>query len=47
VHEIGIIAHSVGVTEPHLLRRHHCRIVGPDGRSVRMDKLYPEVTDPA
>ncbi len=39
--EIGIIAHSCGVTEPRALRRVHCRIVQEDGRSVPMDELYP------
>ena len=39
--EIGIIAHSCGVTEPRKLRRCHCRIVGNDGRSIPLDELYP------
>ena len=41
--EIGIIAHSCGVPEPRGLRRFHCRIVQDDGRSIPLDKLYPEV----
>jgi len=40
--EVEIIAHSVGVSEPRELRRHHVRLVQPDGRSVPMDVLYPE-----
>jgi len=40
--EVGIIAHSCGVTEPRALRRHHCRIVQANGRSVPMDELWPE-----
>lgn len=39
--EVEIIAHSVGVAEPRALRRHHVRLVQPDGRSVPMDVLYP------
>jgi len=41
-HEIGIIAHSCGVAEPRQLRREHCRIVQPNGRSTPLDELYPE-----
>ncbi|MEO0974858.1 MAG: glutamate synthase-related protein, partial [Pseudomonadota bacterium] len=37
--EIGIIAHSCGVSEPRKLRRYHCRVVGPDGRSRALDEL--------
>lgn len=42
--EIGIIAHSCGVTEPRGLRRFHCRIVQEDGRSIALNELYPDVT---
>jgi len=42
--EVGVIAHSCGVAEPRLLRRHHCRIVQADGRSVPLDELYPNVS---
>ena len=42
--EIGTIAHSCGVHEPRRLRRHHCRIVQENGRSVPLDELYPNVT---
>ena len=41
--EIGIIAHSCGVTEPRQLKRFHCRIVQTNGRSIPLDELYPEV----
>ena len=41
--EIGVIAHSCGVTEPRQLRRYHCRIVQDDGRSIPLDDLYPTV----
>ena len=39
--EIGIIAHSCGVSEPRGLKRYHCRIVQDDGRSIPLDELYP------
>ena len=41
--EIGIIAHSCGVTEPRQLKRFHCRVVQTNGRSIPLDELYPEV----
>jgi len=37
--EIGIIAHSCGVTEPRGLRRFHCRVVQHDGRSLPLLKF--------
>lgn len=39
--EIGMIAHSCGVKEPRQLKRHHCRIVSEDGRSIPLHELYP------
>jgi glutamate synthase domain-containing protein 2 len=42
-HEVEIIAHSCGVTEPRRLRRYHCRTVTPDGRSVPLSEIYPDV----
>ncbi len=41
--ELCLIAHSCGVAEPRGFRRHHCRIVQIDGRSVPVDELYPTV----
>ena len=41
IHEVEIIAHSVGVSEPRKLRRHHVRLMQGDGRSIPMDQLYP------
>jgi len=41
--EIGVIAHSCGVSEPRQLRRFHCRIVQADGRSIPLNELYPDV----
>ena len=42
-HELGVIAHSCGVTEPRRLKRFHCRIVQSTGRSVPLNELYPDV----
>jgi glutamate synthase domain-containing protein 2 len=42
-YELGVIAHSCGIAEPRHFQRHHCRIVGPDGRSRTLDELYPPV----
>jgi len=39
--EVETIAHSVGVSEPRLMRRRHVRIVQADGTSVPLDKLFP------
>ncbi len=41
INEVETIAHSVGVTEPRLIRRPHVRIVQASGRSISMDKLHP------
>ncbi len=45
VKEVETIAHSVGVSEPRLLRRRHVRLVQPDGTSIPMNQLFP--TEPA
>lgn len=37
--ELETIAHSVGVTEPRLMRRKHVRMVQPDGTSVPLDVI--------
>jgi glutamate synthase domain-containing protein 2 len=39
--EVGTIAHSCGVPHPRALKRYHCRIVQPNGRSIPMNELYP------
>lgn len=39
--EVGTIAHSCGVHSPRGLKRHHVRLVCPDGRSRPMDELHP------
>lgn len=41
IHEVEIIAHSVGVSEPRQMRRMHVRIVQPDGTSIPLSTLYP------
>ncbi|WP_127115767.1 FMN-binding glutamate synthase family protein [Shimia sediminis] len=46
VKEVETISHSVGVSEPRQLRRHHVRLVQPNGRSVPMDKLFPSYNSP-
>jgi len=42
--EVTSIAHSCGVTAPHLLKREHARIVMPNGLSIPLNKLqaYPQ-----
>ena len=43
MHEVEIIAHSVGVKEPRQFNRKHAREVTESGRSKRLDELYPNV----
>lgn len=40
LHEVGVIAHSCGVSEPRRLKRDHARMVLGDGRSVLLSELY-------
>jgi glutamate synthase domain-containing protein 2 len=42
-HEVGVIAHACGVTEPRQLQRRHARIVMPNGISIPLSELYPPV----
>jgi glutamate synthase domain-containing protein 2 len=42
--EIGIIAHSCGVTEPRKLKRFHCRVVQQNGFSIPLDEIFPDVS---
>lgn len=42
-YEVGIIAHSCGVTHPRELQRYHARVVMDDGKSRPLDELYPEI----
>ncbi|MDE0591141.1 FMN-binding glutamate synthase family protein [Halocynthiibacter sp. C4] len=41
IKEVETIAHSVGVSEPRKIRRHHVRLVMPDGSSRRMNEIFP------
>ncbi|MEM9100225.1 MAG: FMN-binding glutamate synthase family protein [Pseudomonadota bacterium] len=41
VKEVEMISHSCGVTEPRQLRRHHVRMVQPNGKSIPMNELFP------
>lgn len=43
VHEVEMIAHSCGVTEPRQLKRKHCAIVVEGSRSIPLHILYPEI----
>lgn len=40
--EVAIIAHSCGLESPHQFRRHHARMITPEGRSVCYSDVYPE-----
>ncbi|MGB0466021.1 MAG: FMN-binding glutamate synthase family protein [Pontibacterium sp.] len=42
VHEVEMIAHACGVSEPRQLKRKHAAIVVEGSRSVPLDILYPE-----
>jgi len=41
IKEVEMIAHSVGVAEPRLLRRRHVRLVMSDGTSRPMHEVFP------
>ena len=43
VYEVGMIAHSCGVSHLRDLERHHARVIQGDGLSVPLDRLYPQV----
>jgi glutamate synthase domain-containing protein 2 len=45
-HEIEMVAHSCGVTEPRQLRRQHARMVIDGGRSMRLDEMFPPASEP-
>ncbi len=40
--EVALIAHSCGVAEPRLLRRHHCRIVQTNGQTALLSEMFPD-----
>jgi glutamate synthase domain-containing protein 2 len=41
IKEVEIIAHSVGVAEPRLMRRRHVRVVQANGSSTPLNKIRP------
>ncbi len=41
IKEVEMIAHSVGVAEPRLMRRRHVRLVQANGESIPMNKIRP------
>ncbi len=43
VMEVGVIAHSCGVHAPRELRRYHARVVLPNGLSIPLNELHPDV----
>lgn len=45
VYEVGVIAHSCGVSEPRQLRRHHAFIVSSQGKSIPLNELYASETE--
>jgi hypothetical protein len=45
VKEVGIIAHSCGVTSPRALNRSHARVVQGNGTSLGMDEIFPDVQE--
>ena len=40
VYEVGVIAHSCGVSEPRQFRRHHAYMVSPQGKCIPLNELY-------
>ncbi len=40
-HEVGVVCHSCGVSEPRELNRNHVRIVTEHGDSVALAQIYP------
>ncbi len=47
IHEVEVIAHSVGVGEPRQIRRRHVRIMQDGGRSRPMNEILPGYNDVA
>jgi len=44
VREVGIIAHACGVHNPRELKRFHAQVVQPNGLTIALSDLYPEVS---
>ncbi len=47
MYEVGIIAHSCGVTEPRQLRRYHANLVTDEGKAVPLNVIHPDMKPPA
>lgn len=45
VHEVGVIAHSCGVTEPRQLRRHHVEVIDERGMAMPFSQLTSAQTE--
>ncbi len=43
--EVGVIAHSCGVSSPRKLRRKHARMMSDHGRSIPLNVLHPDNTE--
>lgn len=43
-YEVGLLAHSCGVTTPREFTRRHARIVQENGKSILLEELYPNPT---
>ncbi|GLQ35780.1 FMN-binding glutamate synthase family protein [Amylibacter marinus] len=41
IHEVEVLAHSVGVAEPRQIRRKHIRVVQENGQSISLARMYP------
>ncbi|MCF7984774.1 MAG: FMN-binding glutamate synthase family protein [Thiohalocapsa sp.] len=41
--EVGVIAHACGVRSPRQLRRFHAHVVQPNGLTIALNELYPEL----
>jgi glutamate synthase domain-containing protein 2 len=39
--EVGTVAHSCGVDDPRMLKRHHCRIMGANSRTIGLHEMFP------
>ncbi|MGI9286075.1 MAG: glutamate synthase-related protein, partial [Pseudomonadales bacterium] len=47
VYEVGLIAHSCGVSEPRQLRRYHAHLVNDQGAAVPLNIIHPDAKPPA
>ncbi|WP_380058617.1 FMN-binding glutamate synthase family protein [Falsihalocynthiibacter sp. SS001] len=45
IHEVEVIAHSLGVSDPRQIQRSQVRLVMADGSSKRMSEIYPNVVE--